>query len=139
MFGRSLFWSSEAEPTTPSAPGAAFPYWPNLEVLAAELSPCGADGTCYFTRDPRARRREVYGGYEISKPPPGHPDDRALQPLFASWARALAQMPRLREATLFWDLKLGWPGEIETVRDRMFPGRGLMVLSVDAEDRMTKE
>ncbi|KAK7921552.1 hypothetical protein PG985_009574 [Apiospora marii] len=100
--------------------GSVYPHWPNLETLTTDLSPCSPDGTCYFTRDPSARRVEVHDGYEISLPPPGHPNDDTLQPLFASWARALAQMPRLREATLCWNLKLGWPGCIEHVRDRMW-------------------
>ncbi|KAK8077013.1 hypothetical protein PG996_003183 [Apiospora saccharicola] len=108
VFDWSLFWPSEVEPTR-SAPGAAaFPHWPDLETFTTELSPCSSDGTCYFIRDPDAARVVIYAGREISLPPVGQPHDGTLQPLLASWPRALAQMPRL--GGLRWNFCARWRG-----------------------------
>lgn len=115
VFDRSLFWPSETKPAQSAPPGSGSgldPQWPSLETFTTELSPCSSDGTYYFIRDSDARRIEIYDAREISLPPLGQPNDAALQLLFASWARALAQMPRLQKATLFWNLKIGFPGGI---------------------------
>ncbi|KAK7977112.1 Oxoglutarate iron-dependent oxygenase [Apiospora saccharicola] len=108
VFDRSLFWPSEAETTQTVAGASTSPHWPNLEPFTTELPPCSSDGTCYFIWDPDAQRAGIYAGREISLPTLGQPNDGTLQPLLASWARALAQMPRL--GGLRWSFCAGWRG-----------------------------
>ncbi|KAK8038448.1 hypothetical protein PG993_006859 [Apiospora rasikravindrae] len=97
-FDGSLFWPSGAEPPEVAMRVASpsTPRWPYLEKFITHLSVCSPDGMWYFDCPPGEVRRSL-------------PNDGALQALFAAWVRALSHMPALKQASLYWSLKVGDP------------------------------
>ncbi|KAF7541595.1 hypothetical protein G7054_g512 [Neopestalotiopsis clavispora] len=110
-FNSSLFWPTESEPngssTSASSPLSA--QWPHLKYTTVKLGLCTPNGGWHFKAKPGARARRG------SWPPPLNvPSEDEMQCLFASWSKALSQMPVLESATIWFHVEM----MIEEPRER---------------------
>ncbi|KAI6083128.1 hypothetical protein F4821DRAFT_281107 [Hypoxylon rubiginosum] len=100
-FDRSLFWPQESEPTRmltlPESP------WPWLRSFHVKLLNETPSGDPYFATSNASRSQNV-------------PVKDKVQPLFESWAKALAAMPIIEQATVRWSLTFDTP-EANSKRD----------------------
>ncbi|KAK6845677.1 carbohydrate-binding module family 50 protein [Apiospora arundinis] len=104
MFAASLFWPAENEPPVSiDHEHDGCPRWPNLTKFTVQLSLFGPGDERYFKSwdDPRPKPADYV---DFASPRRTQPDDSAIQPLLASWAKALAQMPVLLQASVFWNI-----------------------------------
>ncbi|KAI1844250.1 hypothetical protein JX266_009541 [Neoarthrinium moseri] len=104
-FDAALFWPSEAEPgDTIATTSSISALWPHLKHMTVKLGICTPDGGWHFKAKPGAMTRRG------SWPPPLNiPCEETMQPLFASWSKALSQMPVLQSATIWFHVEMMMP------------------------------